>query len=341
MSIFPFFDPDWLKDTDAVSSSELWRASVLQSVEAWLSSSQDPSLWMSQFTQIRRRIIQIVWEHVIPSSVREQMEYVVLGSGSRDEDTLYSDLDHAVFLNDHLGPDEVAPYLSRLISRLNSFGFPVCQGFVMSTNTRWIGTALDWHNRIESYFQYPDWENSRYLFILLDGKPLSGESPTWSRVFSQVFHGIRNSSFICWEMAHLGIHRTVAMNVFGRIRTVSRESGDAVNVKDGLLNPIVRSLRLIAVAEGCQEPSTLFRVSWLEKKGVFSHSWAQRIESALQFGWRLRLIQQMDDLKNGRIGSEFIHLAQLEPGLKEQLTVHLDTAKQLERWTHRRFPKPR
>lgn len=341
MRNLPSFDADWLLKEDISQARERWTRSILQSAEEWLATSSKIAAWMTGLTQVRQEMVRVVWQSMIPRRLRDKMDYIVLGSGSRGEDTLYSDLDHAVFLRECVSLEVILPQLSQLITRLSVFGFPVCQGFVMSTNPRWIGTAEDWHARIEGYFQYPDWENSRYLFILLDGKPLAGESKIWSSVYRQVYDGIRESSFIHWEMAHLGIHRTVAMNVLGRVRTLSRDSGEAVNVKEGLLNPIIRSLRLIAVAQGCQESSTLSRIHWLQNKGILSETVCTELEAALEFGWRLRLTQQIADLKNHRPVVDFINLRYLNSTATEELVTHLKTAKQLERWTHRRFPKPR
>lgn len=334
-------DADWLLGEEPGQARERWTRGILHSAEEWLTSSPKISTWMTGFTQVRQELVQVVWQSMIPASFRNQMDYIVLGSGSRGEDSLYSDLDHAVFLSDGVSLEAITPYLSQFITRLNIFHFPVCPGFVMSTNPRWIGTAEDWQARIDGYFRYPDWENSRYLFILLDGKPLTGQSKMWSAVFREVYEGIRESSFIHWEMAHLGIHRTVAMNALGRVRTMSREFGDAVNVKDGLLNPIVRSVRLLAVAEGCKEFSTLSRIYWLRNQGVLSQSMSEELESALEFGWRLRLAQQIEDMKNHKPVLDLVNYRNLNASVKEQLVTHLKTAKQLERWTHRRFPKPR
>ncbi|OFW82024.1 MAG: hypothetical protein A2201_03945 [Alicyclobacillus sp. RIFOXYA1_FULL_53_8] len=282
-----------------------------------------------------------MWQQQIPQNLRDGMEYIVLGSGGRGEDFLHSDLDHAVVLAPSLAPEDVGPFLSNFIGRMQNFGYPLCQGFVMSTNPRWIGTTLEWQTRIQGYFDFPDWENARYLFMTLDGVPLSASSRTWTEIVDPVWQGVRESPFICWEMAHLGIHRTVALDVFGHLRKVSGSRGEAVNIKDGYLNPMVHSIRLLAIVNGCSHTSTLDRMKCLAEQGVFPESWLARIESALEFGWAIRLAAQVADLRSERPVSDCIHLGELDSKQKEQLVHHLETAKQLERWVHRRFTKPR
>ena len=136
--------------------------------------------------------------------------------------------------------------------------------------------------------------------MTLDGVPLSASSRTWSEIVDPVWQGVRESPFICWEMAHLGIHRTVALDVFGHVRKVSGSRGEAVNIKDGYLNPMVHSIRLLAIVNGCSHTSTLGRMKCLAEQGVFPESWMARIESALEFGWAIRLAAQVADLRSER-----------------------------------------
>lgn len=337
----PSLDPEWFSQDGPNQEIKHWQERLLTSAQEWITSGKRASDWLLALTNVRKELIQLVWNHRIPQHYRDRMEYIVLGSGGRGEDFLHSDLDHAVILAPGLAPEDVTPFLSNFIGQMHNFGYPLCQGYVMSTNPRWIGTNTDWATRVQGYFDFPDWENARYLYMILDGVPLSGSSQSWSAIVDPVWTGVRESPFICWEMAHLGIHRTVAMDVFGHVRKVTGERGEAVNIKDGYLNPMIHSLRLLAITHGCWHTSTLARMKCLGNQGFFSDPWVERIESALQFGWRIRLAEQVADLRDQRQVSDCIHLGELDSMQKEQLHHHLETAKQLERWTHRRFPKPR
>lgn len=342
MTTFPFLDFDGPAVSSGVTLSQ-WRTGAVTSAANWVRKNQGSvSRWMSWLTEVRNRVIQEVWQTTIPAHLQPDVKYLVMGSGGRHEDLLGSDFDHAILLGPNLSVEQVHPYVENFVAQMHRIGFPLCKGFVLSTNPRWIGTQLDWQARIRGYFAFPDWENARYLFMLLDGRPLFPEDAgAWSEIQVRVRKGIAESAFICWEMAHLGIFRTVALDRFGRIKSARGEPKMTVNVKEGLLNPIIHSLRLLAVAHQCSGLSTLERLRELTASNVVQASFAENIEAALEYGWRLRLKHQIDHLQDEGWESDLVHVPDLDSLYCQQLTVHLTTAKELEKFTHRSFPKPR
>lgn len=347
MTTFPSINEKWSQFSSDSTVEHWWKRAVGSAV-SWLSQNHSGvSEWMSWMTKHRDHMIQQTWESSIPADYRPGLTYVVLGSGGRNEDLLGSDFDYAVLLDPRLDMAKVAPYLEGYTARMHDMGFPLCKGFVLGTNPRWIGTRNEWQQRIDSYFAFPDWENARYLFILLDGRPLCGinngfcDGGDWGGILNRTRRGISESPFICWEMAHLGIHKTVAVNRFGRIRSEKGQRRVTVNVKEGLLNPIIHSVRLLAVVHQCGGLSTLDRLEELVSIGIVEASFAVRLEAALEFGWRLRLKQQIEDFQRQTATSDQIFVNDLDSASLEKLTIHLETAKELERWTHRSFPKPR
>ncbi len=304
--------------------------------------------FMAAFQGLRVALLQRVFESTISESLRERLVYVRFGSAGRGEDLLSSDLDHAIILRDSFDTSTLLPELQRFIGRMNEFGCPVCQGFVMGTNPRWIGTREQWLKRIQGYFLFPDWENVRYLFISLDGRPMYEDTEDWDAIHDVVFDGIRKSPFICWEMAHLGIHKSVALNLFGRVRVQTGSGKTGLNIKEGLLTPILHSVRLFTVADGYPVSSTWQRIHHLRTRNLVPANLLDRVESAVEFGFLHRLRKQIDDVLMGREPSDLVVLGtpfgggwRMQEPSREDWLRHLETAKELERLAHRKFPKPR
>lgn len=342
MMEFPAIDVSVIENDDR-HRRFTWLRDVALVSRTCLDEGVDIQTWMREFQSLREHVLRQVWEATIPVDVRAKLVYIRFGSAGRREDLLTSDLDHGIILKEEFDIVDLMPTLQRFIGRMSDFGWPVCQGFVMGTNPRWIGTAERWRQRMEGYFQLPDWENVRYLFIALDGSPLDADTEIWQPLRDYVFDGIRNSPFICWEMAHLGIHKSVALDVFGRIRTRNGGTGDGFHIKDGLITPILHALRLLAVADGFPVNSTWERLRHIENRGLLPTGLLQRTTAALKYGITVRLHKQIEDVLQGREPSDVLPLQQkaLAPDNATILLAHLETAKQLERFTHRTFRKPR
>lgn len=345
--VFPSFEP-LIHAEAAREGRSRWLREVATYSKELLNHGLSIRDYMTAFQGLREALLQSVLASTISGELRERLVYVRFGSAGRGEDLLSSDLDHAIILREALDTSNLLPELQRFIGRMNEFGCPVCQGFVMGTNPRWIGTRDDWLKRVGGYFQFPDWENVRYLFIALDGRPLGDDDDAWNTIHSLVFDGIRQSPFICWEMAHLGIHKSVALNLFGRVRVQTGAGKTGLDIKDGLLTPILHSVRLFAVADGFPVNSTWQRLEHLRKNHLVPHSLLERVESAIEFGFFHRLRKQIDDVLAGSEPSDLVVLGlpfgdgwKVEEPTKEDWLRHLETAKELERLAHRKFPKPR
>lgn len=336
----PHVEDDWIDNPLASTQRLQWRLLAAQSVLDAFSDGVSVTAWMGTFAPIRRALFHRAWTKAVPKSLRERVTFVQLGSAGRNEDLLGSDLDHALLAQDDATADAVLPYLYVFIRAMNDFLCPPCDGFVMSTNPRWSGSLVTWQQRLDQYFTYPAWDHARYLYMMTDSCPLD-PSPEWDILLTQVFAGVRNSPFLHWEMAHLGIHQSVAIRRFGKLKTTRRGTVEELDIKDGLITPIVHAVRLLAIAEGSEQLRTKARSAYLNSTGVLTNRQHQNVMAALEFGWQLRLELQARRVLEGQPMRDTFDVTTLGRSRRDELRMHLETAKWLERFVHRRFPKPR
>lgn len=321
---------------------KVWLNNLARATLDWIRTGQSLEVWLTSFQQLREQVLKMVWYAVIPKEWHEKVQYILLGSGGRREDLLYSDLDHALLLLSPLD-EEINVYLYPFIRMMSEFGFPPCKGNVMSINPRWCGQEHAWQQRINSYFQFPNWAHVRYLSMFLDGRPMPNESSVgvevWTDLVTSIRQRLMNSHFILWEMAHLGIHQTVALPRFGRHIV-------AIDFKEGFINPMIHSLRLLALSLGFQGASTSARIDFLKTNfklvsSMMSQELLLKIEEALRYAWRLRLLQQSEHILQGEVPSDILHTKDWTHEQHGELIKHLHAAKELEQVIHHRFRKPR
>lgn len=316
---------EWLLN-DLERNAHLMLLDIAHATRCWFETGGDVRGWMDAFQRLRLDILRMVWFHVIPEMYRESVQYIRLGSSARNEDLIGSDLDFAIITDNSAVAIDILPDLHRFVQTMERCGFPACQGMVTGINPRWRGPLEEWLDRTESYFAFPDWTSARYLFILLDGLPLNGENRAWTSLSSRVFEGVRSSPFMCWEMAHLGIHNTVFKPPRKHWWGNQKESINTFPAKTGLLTPIIHAIRLFAVHHGCTALSTCDRLAALESSGVLSSAFVQSIQAALEYGWKQRIYQAVGIVEHESL---------------QHVSTHVQTAKALERLVHQKFRKPR
>ncbi|GEO26567.1 hypothetical protein AAC03nite_23520 [Alicyclobacillus acidoterrestris] len=340
MLAFPQFDVNWLALPEGHHRRKEWVQAMAEVTLTWLNDGGSVDIWLKHYQLVRQYALQSAWVHYIPEQILPHLQYIRFGSGGRGEDSLYSDLDYAIVTTGRVNREDVFEALHRFVRGMVDFGFPPCQGFVMGTNPRWIGSIVDWKRRIEQYLNYPDWENVRYLCMMIDGCPLFNFE-AWGSIASLAYEGIRNSPFICWEMAHLGIHNTVPLSRFGHVQTERIEDVEYFQIKEGLINPVVHAVRLLAIVYQVQHLNTRERFMALVTGGQLAEDLASRVQLALTYGWQLRLRTQATDVLRGTVPTDKIAWSTLTEAERTLTIQHLRAVRELERFVHRMFRKPR
>lgn len=346
---FPELEEHWVSHPES-GAGRAWLLSVARTTETYFQAGGQAGPWMQEFQAIRQRIVKTAWKTAmadLKDVSLDHIDLVAFGSSARAEDLLYSDLDHGVLLStsppqNFSWQEAVTQGMRRFARTLMEFGFPPCHGYVMGLNDRWFGTQQQWLERVERYASFPDWEQTRYLLIMLDGRSLSLSSCSdWPSLWERVAAIVQQSAFLQWEAAHLGIAATIPSRLSELSWTGKPRQGDVLDIKERVLVPIIHSLRLWGVAEGCKDLSSEARLAFLRGREILHPSLLDWIEVALHDGWRLRLQQQATCLLAGRNPEELLRWGELSAADQIAVLRHLDTVQELVRQVKRKFRKPR
>ncbi|GLV13200.1 hypothetical protein Heshes_08840 [Alicyclobacillus hesperidum] len=322
----------------AANVGAAWSDAVLQDTESPFDHAPF-SRWLHAYQQQREQLLAFGWQTFVPDSIRRGLTYIRLGSAARGEDLPHSDLDFAIVSDGTVSFAQAVGPLQQFVRTMTALGFQPCRGNVMGPNPRWFGTPADWYSRIEQYYAFPDWKSARYLFMAMDATPLSPCEP-WQGITVTVRSLLAASPFFLWQMAHLGIRRTVGLHPFGRVKWQAAAEGEFFDVKEQLLAPIVHAIRLLAIAGDVQAVATMARVEELTQAKMMEPVFAAAVRDALWFGWRLRARLHAQAARSGT-NAERMEKGRMPQAWRDCLQVHLRTAKRLEQLVCRRFRKPR
>lgn len=232
--------------------------------------------------------------------------FVAVGSAGRSEQTLWSDQDNAiVYAEPGEERAEAAETYFRLLSErahswLKAAGYPPCPGNVLCTNAQWRKPASEWEAMLLRWFDDPGWEAVRYLLMIADLRCVSGDPALAERVRSYYMRQIVGRPEMLGPMLQNTLHHKITLGVLGNMIT-ERYGEDAgfFDVKYGAYIPLVNGIRLLALAEGISESSTLARLNALKVSGVYPEDDVERWHEAFAVALELRSLARHE--KDGEL----------------------------------------
>lgn len=270
--------------------------------------------------------------------------FVLFGSGGRGEQTLWSDQDNGLIYQDSSAGQEAAAasYFSRfgdlLVHRLQTLGYPPCEGNVLVSNPMWRQPVSGYRAMIASWLDDPNWENIRYLLIWADMRSVYGDSTLAESLREHVFQCLGSRRKLLEAMLRNTLHRKVSLGVLGNLITERYgEDAGGIDIKYGSYIPIVNGIRLLSIQAGIRETGTLARIAALAAAGRVSKDTAQAWTEAFTRILKLRsetLHRQEDGTYTSR---GILPAAMLTKERRRELKFGLKTGMQLHKYVRKQI----
>lgn len=261
----------------------------------------------------------------------------LLGSAGRFEQGMISDQDHGIVFA--LDTEEASHYFLQLgqtfSDGLNEAGYPYCEGKVMSSNPIWCRSSAQWQSQISSWIEEETLGTMRSIHMICDARVLYGEKSPVSSLKKQVTTALKQDTHKLKRFFENIQFMKKSVGLFGQIFTEQNgQHAGSLNLKQCAFLPYVNAIRVLAISEGIEPPSTLMRMKAL--KNIPAHSGRiEQYEEAFRtlLDFRLRALKNAPDYDS----SHYINIDLLGPVRKRELRHILKTAESLhhyvQRWT--------
>ena len=270
--------------------------------------------------------------------------WINMGSAARHEQTLRTDQDNAIIFEDPLPEraEEVRLYFKKLarlvVDGLIRCGFEACSGEVMATNDLWRRSLGEWKTALNGWIGSRAPEDTRVLTILLDFRPVWGDSFLAEKFHNAIFKTFQNSLGAGHLLARDDRTFAVPISFLGSI--VTEKSGphkNMLNLKTAGLVHIINSFRLLAVKHAVREPSTFGRISRLVEKNALTADDADFFRSAFETLLMFKTRENVVKFKNGQIADD--HISPDRLGKRERILLKdaLSGVAQLQKMINREF----
>lgn len=270
--------------------------------------------------------------------------FIVMGSQGRKEQAFSTDQDNGLILDnyEHLAnKDKVESYFQRFAEKINEglalCGFPKCTGGIMAMEKKWRRSMSSWRNEIKRWTRETYPQEVRDFTIFVDYRPVYGDFKLAHQLRDDMTPVIEKAKILQAMMMKDTIFFRVPINVFGRISSEGKRQ--RLNLKKSAIMQIVNGIRIYAIRNGIKETNTKKRLAELKKMKIFNSSEVDRMITALDYLYDLRIKHNMKQIEENEPLSNLVYLTKLEKEDKNKLKEALIIARKIQQMSEVSFPR--
>jgi CBS domain-containing protein len=264
--------------------------------------------------------------------------WVEMGSGGRQERTLWTDQDNAIIYTcEEKDLPHVEEFLRQLaqevVTYLSRIGYPLCEGLIMANNPRWFQSIEGWKKKWTQWCTGLSLDDIRYLLIAVDFRSIHGDHQLARKLKKWMIHTPPPNNWFPRLAAH-SFSQSIPIGAFGNIFTpLHGECMGMYHLKEGGYYQLISFIRILSLYAGVVESSTKARITTLVEKGFLTKEEGRGWEKALIFFLQARLKHHIELLNQGEKLTDFVRLSFFSRNERKRLKEHLYfLKKQQKRW---------
>jgi CBS domain-containing protein len=261
---------------------------------------------------ITRRVIEICRKEFPKPSV--SYCWIAFGSEGRQEQTLKTDQDNGILFEAPEGtsPDaireELLPLARRINEALDQCGYPLCKGNIMASNPECCLSAEEWRQRFTYWTDHGTPEHLLKASIFFDFRSIEGDPEPVEVLRRWLTERVRGNGRFLHQMAANALRNRPPLGlVRDFVVSDDREHPGTIDLKIHGLTPFVDGARILALANGIPETSTLERINALPAGGHVSHSEAQAWTHAYAYIQLLRMRHHREQETRGEAATNRVN----------------------------------
>jgi CBS domain-containing protein len=253
-----------------------------------------------------------------------EFSWLVFGSEGRREQTLHTDQDNGILFDAADATEAEAirqkllPLARHINEALDRCDFTLCKGNIMASNPELCLSQQEWSRRLGSFVQQATPENLLGSTIYFDLRVVWGPEQGCEQLRQQLLQQIASNSLFQKMMAANALTHRPPLGGLFREFSVARKGADkdTLDLKVQGLTPFVDAARILALANGVEDCSTLERLDQLVMRGVIEALDGAAYEEAYRY---IQLIRMQ------------LHQAQAKAGLPFSNRIDPDELNDLDR----------
>lgn len=317
------------------------RATFLRMVEEDASARMIGSAMSSIGRSFIQQLLNLAEEELGPPPVKYC--FMVMGSMAREEQTIVTDQDNALILDDSFDPSEHDEYFRKLASfvsdGLAACGYAYCKGDIMATNIKWRQPLAVWKSYFTEWIERPNPQTLLNSNIFFDLEAVGGASDFVDQLRELIAEkSSRNARFLAMMARNslsrrppLGFFRNFVMETDGQHRHI-------INIKGRGTAPLTDLIRVHALACGSTSQSSFDRLDDIAQTRLMPPESVQKLRYALEFLSLARIRHQAIDIQANREPNNYIEPANVSPAERHALKDAFQILSNAQNFLRYRYP---
>ena len=262
------------------------RESFVRMVEEGANSQMVGSALSTIGRSFTRRLLELAELELGPPPV--PYSFMALGSMARNEQSIVTDQDNALVLDDRFDPEQHDAYfaaMGKIVSDgLAVCGYTYCTGDIMATNPRWRQPLRVWKQYFNDWIDNPTPERLLHSSIFFDLDNVYGENDFVVQLQDLVANRAPGSALFLAAMARNASNRTPPLGFFRNfVMEKDGKQNNTINVKRRGTAPMIDLIRVHTLASGSTAQNSFERLNDIAKTELLPSGVGDRIRYALEF----------------------------------------------------------
>lgn len=268
--------------------------------------------------------------------------WVAAGSQARNEQSVGSDQDNALILDDHYDPLAHAEYFREftryVCDGLDACGYVHCPGEMMAMTDEWRLPLQAWKAKFGGWIDEPEPKSLMLTCVFFDVRYIYGDESLFKELRRYVLKKTRGNSIFLAYMASNALSHQPPLGFFRNFVLIrGGEHDQTFDLKHNGIIPIVDLARVYALASGLEAVNTRDRLAASTAGGEVSESGAMDLRDALGFIADVRLKHQARQLKAGGPANNFVSPEYLSDFERSHLKDAFAVVRTMQRALSQRF----
>ncbi|MGC9343087.1 MAG: DUF294 nucleotidyltransferase-like domain-containing protein [Bacteroidales bacterium] len=299
-------------------------ASIYKRLPVLISSLIESGVKTESFTRIITLINDAVHKRIIELAIEDvgtppcRYTFMVMGSEGRKEQTLATDQDNAIIIEDlgnKASSEKAKSYFLDLAEKINkdlhSVGYQYCHGEFMARNPKWTLDINEWKKQFSDWINNSNPNDILEASIFFDFRFVHGDVSLVEELRKHVHETTRNKSVFFYHLAQSVLKFKPPLNIFGNIVSNDPDADELnLDIKKVLL-PVISFVRLYAIREGIDETGSMERARQLFSGKVIEKDIYEEISHSFSFMTYLRLRSQVNSITQDEAPGNLINLNKL------------------------------
>ncbi|QSZ41472.1 CBS domain-containing protein [Sulfurimonas aquatica] len=244
------------------------------------------------------KIYKKLFNMCVDQSLREKCTLIVMGSEGREEQTIKTDQDNALIVQNGENIELFEEPMKRLNSYLLELGFPKCKGEIMVSNSFWRRDLSSYKKLIDDWVWSMNEDSIQNISIVMDAKVVAGNASLLEELKAYLHNSLMARADILAHVAKAILNFETPLSLFSGFVTDKKDE-NRLDLKKGGIFAIVHGVRTLSLEFAIKETNTVERIKKLNDRGIIDKTFA------------MELIESFDTLSSVRLH------AMLEAGSEE------------------------